>query len=126
MRSTKDNKLEKKRVIKRNKVLKTEQSRKRRAENKHIRDHFKSLEPGLKFKLVDGEIHTYTDEKNNVDHLDKAMQYQQLHAEEVITYAEDEHGGQVGTAILGYSHFYEMGGEEGYYEYAIEPKDWLF
>ena len=93
MRSTKDNKLEKKRVIKRNKVLKTEQSRKRRAENKHIRDHFKSLEPGLKFKLVDGEIHTYIDEKNNVDHLDKAMQYQQLHVEEVITYAEDEHEG---------------------------------
>ena len=96
MRSAKDNKLQKKRVIKRNKVLKTEKIRQRRAENKHIRAHFTKLEPKLKFKLVDGEIHTYTDEKNNVDHLDKAMQYQQLHVEEIISdtdCAEDEHEG---------------------------------
>ena len=60
MRPSKDRKHQKKRTIKRNKVMKTEETRQRRTDNGHIRTHFKSLEPDLKFKLIKGEIHTYT------------------------------------------------------------------
>lgn len=50
-----------------------------------------------------------------------------LYGEIIHAYADDTHptGGQVGTTIFGFSHFYEGGGKEGYYEYAILPKNWL-
>lgn len=57
----------------------------------------------------------------NKKHPDKILYGEIIHA-----YAEDEKGGRVGTTILGYSHFWDMVGTEGYYEYVIEPKDWLF
>lgn len=48
-----------------------------------------------------------------------------LYGKIIHAYLDDETGGQVGITHLGASHFYNMD-EEGYYEYIIEPKDWLF
>lgn len=50
-----------------------------------------------------------------------------LYGEIIHAYADtiENGGGQVGTTILGYSHFYKEGGKKGYYEYAILPKHWL-
>jgi len=57
----------------------------------------------------------------------KASPSKTLYGEIIHAYADDSHptGGQVGTSIFGYSHFYEGGGREGYYEYAILPGNWL-
>ena len=88
MRPSKDRKHQKTQTIKRNKQMRTEKARQRRVDNGHIRTHFKQLEPGLHFKLMDGEIHTYIPLP---DHLDKAMQYQQLHVDEIIQKEDDDH-----------------------------------
>jgi len=45
-----------------------------------------------------------------------------LYGEIIHAYAEDEDGGVVGITSFGASHFYFT---NGYYEYAILPKDWL-
>jgi cell wall-associated NlpC family hydrolase len=46
-----------------------------------------------------------------------------LYGEIIHAYAEDENGGKVGITSLGASHFTL---KNGYYEYAILPKNWLF
>ena len=65
MKKAKDRKQHKKQVIKRNKSMKTEKRRQRTIDNGHIRTHFKNLEPDLRFKLIDGQIHTYIKEKDD-------------------------------------------------------------
>ena len=65
MRSAKDRKHNKKQIIKRNKSMRTEKARQRSIDNGHIRTHFKSIEPDLRFKLIDGTIYTYTNKLNN-------------------------------------------------------------
>jgi hypothetical protein len=50
-----------------------------------------------------------------------------LYGKLIHAYADNSEGGKVGITIVGCSHFWEDGGgDEGYYEYAILPEDWLF
>lgn len=74
-----------------------------------------------KYRNVEDQGHFAVLYSKNKKHPTKLLYSNIIHA-----YADDDKGGQIGISILGYSHFYEMGGEEGYYEYIVEPKDWLF
>jgi hypothetical protein len=54
-------------------------------------------------------------------HPDKLLYGNIIHA-----YAYDKYSGRVGVTQLGYSHFHNYNLSEGYYEYVVLPKDWLF
>ena len=49
-----------------------------------------------------------------------------LYGNIIHAYADDEYSGRVGVTHLGTSHFNNYTLEEGYYEYVVLPKDWLF
>ena len=74
-----------------------------------------------KYRNIDDQGHVAIYYKKNKKDPTKLLYGEIIHA-----YADDKHpaGGQVGTTILGYSHFYG-GGRTGYYEYVITPTNWL-